>query len=197
MNMKNAQDWNREGPVWIGAVIGALVAALLISAALFSVQRYEPAGEPARLEMKPIANYEWNLIPAPAERVTEIKGAVSGWPVGAAVTWLDRYTASDMKRVKRCSGKAYRCITIRSGKVSGGAVGRIGNGVITIDTAKAASSKYRGHYRSQATRKWLVAHELGHAFGLKHGRGANLMNPTAGAGKLKLTTAQKHHLKGR
>ena len=60
--------------------------------------------------------------PAAKDRVIEVvdKIAPKRWNVRKAVNWLDRYTASDMRVVKRCSGKAYRCITLRSGKVRQG-----------------------------------------------------------------------------
>lgn len=130
------------------------------------------------------------------KRVIEVvdKVAPSNWHVGAAVNWLDRYTVSDMRLVSRCSGRAYRCITIRGGKVSGANVGWSSGSTITIDTSKAASRKYRGWYRHDSTRKWLLIHELGHQFGLGHSTGRNLMNPYVNRYKLVLTKGQKSHL---
>lgn len=130
----------------------------------------------------------------PRDRVIEVVDRIgpAAWKVGEAAGWLDSWTASRMKVVKACSGKAYRCVTFRAGKLpkrAGAAVGWSQGSTITIDTTLA---KRRGY--TAADRRWLLAHELGHQFGLKHAGGKHLMNPYEGRGALKLTSGQKKTL---
>ena len=136
--------------------------------------------------------------PAAADRVIEVVNKMpKRWQVKQAVTWLDRYTASRMKLVKRCSGRAYDCITIRPGKVRQAAVGwSNGRGTITVDTGKA--KRYAKYYGKAGNRKWLVVHELGHeAFGLEHRAGRNVMNPAVNKAAMKWTSGQRAHLRKR
>lgn len=132
--------------------------------------------------------------PPAAERVIEVVDRISpaSWKVGAAVAWIDKRTASRAKMVAKCSGKAYRCIIVKSGRIAGSETGWSQGATITIDTGKA---KARGYGAKQ--RHWLLAHELGHQYGLTHRSGANLMNPDAGHWSMKLTSAQRAHLKKR
>lgn len=136
---------------------------------------------------------------APNKRVIEVVDKVvpSAWRVSAAVNWLDRYTASDMRLVSRCSGKAYRCITVRSGKVKAGPVGWSQGNTITIDTGKAASGKYRVHYRQDKNRTWLLIHELAHQHGLGHSVGRNVMSPYVNQYRMAFTAGQKKTLRSR
>lgn len=126
------------------------------------------------------------------KRVIEVVDKVKpgAWKVGKAVNWLDRYTASDMRLVKKCSGKAYRCITIRSGLVTKKQVGWSQGSTITIDTGKAMR-KYGAFYRADRNRTWLITHELGHQFGLEHGAGRNVMNAAVNRYKMTLTSGQR------
>lgn len=134
--------------------------------------------------------------PAAKDRVIEVvdKVAPKRWNVRKAVNWLDRYTASDMRVVKRCSGKAYRCITLRSGKVRQGPVGWSQGSKITIDDRKAMKT-YGRYYRAAGNRHWLLVHEIAHQFGLEHRAGRNVMNPAVNRAALKLTTGQRAHLR--
>lgn len=134
----------------------------------------------------------------PSKRVIEVVDKIgpSAWHVSAAVNWLDRYTASDMRMVSRCSGKAYRCITVRTGRNANSPGWSQGN-TVTIDLKRTgALSRY---YRYDSRRTWLLAHELGHQFGLGHvGKSSQtLMNPYVNRGKLVLTSGQRAHLKKR
>lgn len=159
------------------------------------------APAPAAAATSPLAGINWSTptTTPPSKRVIEVvdKIAPTAWHVPAAVNWLDRYTASDMRLVARCSGKAYRCITIRQGKVKGGPVGWSQNSTITIDTGKAGRGVYRKYYRLDKHRTWLLIHELGHQHGLGHSKARNVMNPAPNRYKLVLTTSQKAHLRKR
>lgn len=157
-------------------------------------------GEPVRAEVAPV---NWPVTPtvtAPRDRVIEVvdRIAPAAWRVSAAVNWLDRYTASDMRMVSRCSGRAYRCITVKAGKVTGSAaVGRSSGNTITIDTGKAKTKRYARWYRYDRHRTTLLVHELGHQFGLGHSTGRNVMNPYVNRWRLVLTAGQRATLRKR
>lgn len=177
--------------------IAALAAAAVLAGPL-------AAPAPAVAAPTPIAGIDWSKAqpPAPSKRVIEVVDKISpkAWRVSTAVNWLDRYTASDMRLVSRCSGKAYRCITVRQGRVgkkTSGPVGWSKGSTITIDTGKAASKKYRKWYRYDRNRTWLLIHEIGHQHALPHSGGRNLMNPYVTRYKLVLTSSQKAHLRKR
>lgn len=137
----------------------------------------------------------WLPEPVPAaDRVIEVVDRISpaAWKVAAASRWLDGRTTSRMVMVKRCSGKAYRCITVKSGRVAGKPIGYSSGSTITIDTGKAQRHRYTAKLRH-----WLLVHELGHQFGLTHSSGRNIMNPAESRQKMILTSAQRAHLKKR
>lgn len=145
-----------------------------------------------------MAGWNWTPTTTPVSRRTiEVVDQVrpSKWHVSAAVEWLDRYTASNMKTVRKCSGKAYRCITIRGGKLSGNALAMSygSRNLIVVDTAKVD----RRGYRSDTSRKKILAHEVAHQFGLGHSSGRNLMSTSLPRVKLYLTSGQRSHLKKR
>lgn len=161
---------------------------------------WEPTVKPRG--MAPVAfSIDWGKAKttSPSKRVIEVVDKIkpSAWRVGAAVTWLDRYTASDMRLVARCSGKAYKCVTVRQGKVKGSAVGWSQGATITIDTGKAASAKYRNWFSKDARRTWLLIHELGHQHALGHSTGRNVMNEYVNRYKLVLTSGQRATLRKR
>lgn len=152
--------------------------------------------------IKPAAfSIDWGkaTTTSPSKRVIEVVDKIkpSAWRVGAAVTWLDRYTASDMRLVARCSGKTYKCVTVRQGKVKGSPVGYSKGSTITIDTGKANNSKYRAWFGKDKHRTWLLVHELGHQHGLKHSTGRNVMNEYVNRYKLVLTSGQRATLRKR
>jgi hypothetical protein len=123
--------------------------------------------------------------------LVEVVNKLPGWDVEKAVGFMDGYTASRVKFVARCSGKAWKCLTIRKGTVKGAPVGWRSGSTITIDVAKAKRYGFAG---SKQFRRYLVAHEVGHFYGLGHAGGWNLMNPNSKyRGKylpLKLNAAQ-------
>lgn len=174
-----------------------IVSLLAVSAGVLTSS--PPA--PARAAVPPtltVAGIGWSipLTPkavAPSKRVIEVVDrAGSAWLVGAAVDSVDRYTASDMRVVKKCTGRAYRCVTVKLGKVNG-PIGWSHGSTITIDAHKAMT-RYRSYYYRAGNRGWLVAHELGHQFGLGHHGGHNLMNPDVRQKAMVLTASQRRHL---
>lgn len=161
-------------------------------------------GTPAPVQAAPtpaVMSIDWGkpTVTSPSKRVIEVvdKVAPSAWRVSAAVTWLDRYTASNMRLVSRCSGKAYKCVTVRQGKVKGAPVGYSKGSTITIDTAKAASAKYQAWFGKDRHRTWLIIHELGHQHALGHSTGRNVMNEYVNRYKLVLTAGQRATLRKR
>lgn len=124
------------------------------------------------------ATGDWVLpvVVAPSDRVVEVVNRLPGWYVRQSVGFVDRYTASRVRFVAKCSGKSWRCLTIRSGKVSGAPVGWRKGSTITIDTAKAKRYGFAG---SKQFRRYMVAHEVGHFYGLGHEDGRNTMNPNS------------------
>lgn len=171
-------------------VVISIIAAL---AMLFSAAALAPSAASADID--------WSFVRPvpPGQRVIEVVDHIPDprWHVAAAERWLDRYTASTMRMVAKCSGKAYFCVTVRAGKVAGRDVGRTHNNTITIDTGKAMSGKYRKYYKYDSKRTWLLAHELGHRFGMSHSKGRNVMNPKVNKAKMTLTAGQRKWLRQR
>jgi hypothetical protein len=161
-------------------------------------------GTPAPVQAAPVPtvmSIDWGkpTTPVPSKRVIEVvdRIAPAAWRVSAAVTWLDRYTASDMRLVKKCSGRAYKCVTVRQGKVKGSPVGYSQGSTITVDTGKAASGKYRAWFGKDKHRTWLLVHELGHQHALGHSAGANVMNEYVNRYRMILTSGQRATLRKR
>jgi len=77
--------------------------------------------------------------------------------------------------VKKCPVDAWRCIVIRKGKLAGAPVGWASwtykGATITIDEAKAKKRHW-----SAANRRYLLVHEIGHAYFLEHVTTCSVMN---------------------
>jgi hypothetical protein len=132
---------------------------------------------PIAVEAK-TARVAWN------GRVIEVVSNLPlSWQTKNAVEDIDWYTNSDLRLVKRCSGKN-RCIMIVKGSVAGAPVGWAYTCpstaklcTIKIDVNKAASKRYKKWYGT-STKRYLIRHELGHMMGL-HDRKTcdSTMNP--------------------
>lgn len=189
----NRARHRRMRPGWRG-----ILAALGITAlALGSCGAPAPAAVPQA--PAPVV-FDWSTPPTPkvtpaAQRRIEIVDRLSPakWRVGAAAEWLDRYTASNMVVVPRCTGRAWKCVTVRGGKLSGNKLAVANSRTVTVDTAKMD----RRGYRSDSARKRVLVHELAHTFGLGHSGGRNLMATTLGRVTLKLTAGQRAYLRAR
>lgn len=158
-----------------------------------------PAPAAPKMTLAPIVS-EWTTPTTPkstpaAQRRIEVVDqlAPAKWRVGAAAEWLDRYTASNMVVVSRCSGRAWKCVTVRGGKLSGNKLAVANSRTVTVDTAKVD----RRGYRSDYSRKRILSHELAHTFGLGHSGGRNLMATTLDRVSLKLTGGQRAYLRAR
>lgn len=201
-------------------IIGALTM-LLLAGVLFECGSPLPGGHPkpvptytpapawswpygqdavqAGAEKAPVAvSFTW---PKPTttpvrKRVIEVVDKIgpAKWNIRQAMDWLDRYTTSDMRMVSRCSGHAWRCVTLRGGKLPGSYLGMTKGNSITIDTAKVD----RHGYRSNLSREKILAHELFHTYGYAHsGSGYNLMRPRMSQIRLYLTAGQRRFLAAR
>lgn len=111
-----------------------------------------------------------------ADVIQIVNALPSSWDVKGAARFVDQYTASRMTFVNRC-GHTYRCIVIKPGHLTGNQIAySSGNGAstITVDIWRASKT---GQFNA-ATRRWLVAHELGHKFGFAHSKSChNVMYP--------------------
>lgn len=171
-----------------------LVVAFVVGLCAFAYPAdAAPVAAPA--SVRAVTTIDWSKGQSPVRgRTIEIVDKVgpSKYRVSQAVEWLDHYTGSDMKTVSRCSGKAYRCITIRGGALKGAplAMSYGGKNLIVIDTAKVD----RRGYWSDASRKKIMAHELAHQFGLRHAGGNNLMATNINRVTMTLTSGQRSHL---
>jgi hypothetical protein len=117
----------------------------------------------------------WTLEPKSWGTATEALPTVyvqenlpSSWDVKGSLTFVDKYTKSKAKLVKACPAGVARCVKIKSGKVGGSPIAwtdcKSGKCTITVDVKDATKT---GLFNAK-TRRWLVAHELGHVFGLEH-----------------------------
>jgi hypothetical protein len=188
--------WRGRRPArvnWRGMVTTIGATALV----LFSCGAPAPAAP--RMVPAPLV-YDWTTPPTPqvtpaAQRRIEVVDRLvpAKWRVGVAAEWLDRYTASNMVTVARCSGRAWKCVTVRAGKLPGNQLAVATSETITVDTAKVD----RHGYRSDGARKRILAHELAHTFGVGHSSGRNLMATTLNRVTLKLTAGQRAYLRTR
>jgi hypothetical protein len=148
----------------------ALVVASLASAVLIAPSPVQ-AGWPGSVEDAVREERD------PTGKTVEVVNKLpKKWEVRTAVLFVDKYTTSKVKFVTKCSPSAWRCVTIRNGKIKTNHTGWYSSGVITIDVAKA---NRKGWGASAKFRKYLIAHEFGHSRGLPHGHGKNTMYPNA------------------
>lgn len=178
----------------ISLAVAAFTPLALLSAGAAS-QYTEPDTSPIAVTQAA----EWSIPsipqpPKPASRTIEIVNHLpSGWDVAGAVKFVDKYTASRARLVKKCSGKAYRCITIRTGDTPGLNLGWSSGKTITVDPRVL---KYVSN--TSTLRRWVVAHELGHQYGLSHSSSNNFMRQyKRGRPAFIATSAQKKFLANR
>jgi hypothetical protein len=115
------------------------------------------------------------------------------WRVSQAAEWLDKYTASNMVTVSRCSGHAWKCVYVRGGKLGGNVLALTQGNRITVDTAKVD----RHGYRSNLSREKILAHELAHSFGIVKHTNYTVMAAAIGKTRLSLNSTQRAFLRKR
>lgn len=179
---------------WRG-ILAALGISLVAFTGCSTPAPAAPATSPAPSSTAKLWTSPTPKVVQPKDRVIEVVDRIepAEWKVGQAAEWLDQYTASNMVVVDRCSGKAWKCVTVRTGKLSGDRLGLANGKTVTVDAAKM---KRRG-YRSASDRKKVLAHELAHTFGLGHSRGRSLMATTLGRVTLTLNKSQRAYLRAR
>lgn len=147
-------------------------------------------------------------IPAPAQAAVPWNGKTiqvinklpRDWPVTAAVSFVDSYTGSRMSVVRKCTPAAWKCITIKQGRLSDTA-GWSSGSTITIDVYRTKHIRgWKGNFGPK-TKKWLLVHELGHQRFLQHQADCTTaMDPRQRCGRpkhvppLKFSTTQKRKL---
>ena len=116
------------------------------------------------------------LAPSPSSAVTKIvyvdikPGALKYWPSKSAVEFVDLYTGSDMRYGACRSG--YKCITIRertfntSAYRSSWSAVTYGANTSRVEISVNGNRRYAPYNYNTATKKSIIAHELGHANGL-------------------------------
>lgn len=171
----------------------ALVGALMASCA--SPAPAAPAAS-AGASAPVLVDWSWTtttpkVTPASQRRIEVVDQLKpSKWRVSQAAEWLDRYTASNMVTVSRCSGRAWKCVYVRGGKLPGNWLAVTRGNTITVDYGKVDRRGYRSNY----SRERILAHELFHTFAPRYGHshsGRNLMRTTMGATTLYLTSGQR------
>jgi hypothetical protein len=175
-------------------VLGAVLVIAGVVIALVAACAPSPARAAAPTGAAPVlTGWSWTpKVTPPAQRRIEVVDQLkpSKWRVSQAAEWLDRYTASNMVTVSRCSGRAWRCVYVRGGKLPGNWLAVTRGNVITVDYGKVD----RRGYRSNSSREKILAHELFHTFAPGYGHshsGRNLMRTTMGATSLYLTSGQR------
>ncbi|TDC28697.1 hypothetical protein [Micromonospora sp. KC213] len=140
----------------------------------------------------------------------ETVGIPKDWDVAGGARWLDRYTGKTTFKLAPCPPRT-DCVLILAGSVPGDKVGwasptrtrlSFGGGqrvtwtttTITVDVAQAKRYRY-----TAGTRRWLIAHELGHWAGLAHqSKRVSFMYPkTNPTPPMTATAAERRHLAGR
>jgi hypothetical protein len=183
----------------IRKALTALTATLvLVLGTAFSCGTPAPA---APVQAAPVAAFSisWGTTtpkttPASKRRIEVVDQLKpSKWRVSQAAEWVDRYTASNMVTVSRCSGRAWKCVYVRGGKLPGNWLAVTRGNVITVDYGKVDRRGYRSNY----SRERILAHEIVHTFGYKHSSGRNLMATSLGRTRLYLTSGQRAYLRKR
>jgi hypothetical protein len=157
------------------------------------------AGAPEPSPDEPLA-VEWSVsqssVPVSKKRVYVIETLPSAWPVSSAVDWIDRYTGSDWVMAKSCPKGAYRCVFVKSGDLRAPRLGETrgyAGSRVTIYIDLPYANKRAKTY---AHKKWVLAHEFGHAAGLREHSSSsrNLMYRHIGAWKYGVTASQSRQM---
>lgn len=172
----------------------AALAALMFACAPAPAQAVQPGLIPASSWSVSSISWTPKVTPASQRRIEVVDQLKpTKWKVSQAAEWVDRYTASNMVTVSRCSGRAWKCVYVRGGKLGSNWLAVTRGNVITVDTAKVDRKGYRSNY----SRERILAHEIVHTFGYKHGPRHTLMAPSIGSTRLYLNASQRKYLRAR
>lgn len=161
-----------------------------------SSSRPVPVVTPSKVSMEVKADIVWT-------KVYVLNRMPSDWPVKDGLKVIDAHTKSSLIYASACPANS-RCYVIKPGKMTlpGDHIGETIHGETIsqtlIDVNKAKATGLYGY----STKRWLLAHEAGHAFGLRaHHTGCGyVMYPYRRCGGyvpgLAFTTGEKAVLKG-
>jgi hypothetical protein len=155
--------------------------------------------EPAPLvetDMRPAAVVWPSVSAAKALRdrkVYVVSKLPSSWPVASAVTWIDQFTGSDWVTASRCPTGAYRCVTIRAGNLPAPRLAETWDYDSSRVTILVDLPYAKNRLNTTNKRKWVLAHEFGHAAGLREHSPArgNFMYASTGTRQYAVTTSQR------
>jgi hypothetical protein len=174
-------DWEPQasrGRSWVPVVVALVVLSMFIAALtiLASIKTSGPKGVGGQILVAVTATDPDLQDHLPVhKKVYVVETVSSAWIVSDAVKYIDRYSTSEASIVKKCPADAWRCIVIKPGKLKGNPVGWSSwnwkGATITIDEGKAKSRKW-----SAANRRYLLVHEIGHAYYLRHVTSCTAMN---------------------
>lgn len=147
-------------------------------------------------------SWDWSspqVTPLKDRKVYVVETLPASWPVGAAVGWLDQYTGSDWVMATKCPLGAYRCITVKPGNLAAPRLAETQNYLGSKVTIVVDLPYAGGRAGSTAKKKWVMAHELGHAAGLREHSSAsgNFMYRSVGVWKYGVTASQKRVMSAR
>lgn len=145
-------------------------------------------------------------VPIVVSHVTYVENHLSEkWPVAEAVDWIDAYTGDDWVVTDACPADARRCVRLSEGPIAGGTTVIDGTTYYTQARTHDWSSKTpfiefdprRGVApKTEAKRKIVLCHELGHTAGLDHDDvEGNLMYFSSDEASLELDEVQRSVLK--
>jgi hypothetical protein len=179
-----------------GAIVGAGVVITGSPEPGAVVVTPSPTPYPSGWDSDPLP-FSWGTTPPVpvAKRKVYVISSLSGWPVSSAMSYVDRYTGSDWVMSKTCPAGAYRCIFVKKdNRLSAPTIAATycyscSRVTIKVDTAYAS---HQG-IRSSARKKYVLAHEFGHAAGIKqHSRTCrNLMYARTGCWSLRVSGTQE------
>lgn len=162
------------------ATLGVVTALTATLAAVPAQSAFSWQDKPAVAQSKSA----WSGVKWDGSVVEVVNKLPSDWngAVNSAVNWIDKFTASDMRLVKSCHTGVRRCIVIRNARLKGdskrnNAAGWSKGSTITIDVWKINNKKpWKGRFK-YASKRQLIAHELGHQRFLGHTKRCdNFMN---------------------
>jgi hypothetical protein len=148
---------------------------------------------------KPVGWFTPKTTPVKNRKVYVIETFPASWPVASAQAFVDRYTGSNWVMAKTCPAGAYRCIFVKAGNLDAPRLAetrdyRSARVTIVVDLAYA-----NPRARTGTAKKWVLAHEFGHAAGLREHTSScsNFMHATTRCMRWGVTASQKRIMSAR